>query len=415
MDFGRKRWVSLFACMFAILLAGIIYAWSVFVNPLVQKFGWSAGETSIAYTLHVLVLAVTPILCGKLRAALTMSQYCLVGSVVYGVGVIMCGFIQSSVYELYLYFGVLAGLGGGMLYLSMATYVVQLFPDKRGLAAGLYTACYGCGALFWAPIASMIIESTGKVGSAFLYLGIFFLVGCVVATRFLHEVPPGYQGESGKGGAAPKPLAALSEKTTAQMLGSPMYYLILAIYTCGLCGGMMVLALGSPIIQGSLGYSPEKAAVIVGLFSLASTGGRLFWGFMSDKLGRLTVLVLLGLICSIAMIVLSRMSEEFIFLAAILCVPMCYGAYAALLSPIAVETFGAKHLGMNFNFLFLSFALSALIGPQIIASVKASSGGYGGAFSYGIGFGLAAFLLAVGFMVIIRKQRAELAARTAAK
>ncbi len=406
MDFSKKRWVSLFACMFAILLAGIIYAWSVFVNPLVQKFGWSPGETSIAYTLHVVVLAVTPVLCGKLRSALKMHQYCLIGSIIYGAGVIMCAFIRGSVYELYIYFGLLAGLGGGMLYLSMATYVVQLFPERRGMAAGLYTACYGCGALFWAPIASKIIQSTGKVDSAFLYLGFFFLVGCVVSTRFLYEIPAGYQGEAGKSGVAPAPIASISNKTTGEMLKSPLYYMIIAIYTCGLCGGMMVLALGSPIVQGSLSYSPEKAAFIVGLFAVASTGGRLFWGFMSDKIGRLNVIVILGLICTVAMVLLANVTEDAVFLVALLCIPMCYGSYAAMLSPINVETFGTKSTAMNFNCLFLSFGISALIGPPIVASIKASSGGYHGAFNYGIGFGVAALVLGIVFKIIIQKKRA---------
>jgi OFA family oxalate/formate antiporter-like MFS transporter len=297
-----------------------------------------------------------------------------------------------------------------MLYLSMATYVVQLFPERRGMAAGLYTACYGCGAFFWAPIASMIIENTGKVDSAFLYLGIFFMAGCVLSTRFLYEVPAGYQGEASKSGAAPRPVASLSHKTTVEMLKSPLYYIILGIYTFGLCGGMMVLSLGSPIVQGALNYSPEKAAAIVGLFAIASTSGRMFWGFMSDKIGRLNVAVILGFICTGAMLLLSNVTSEYIFLAALLCVPMCYGSYLAVLSPMNVETFGTKTPAMNFNFLFLSVGISSIIGPPIVASVRASSGGYHGAFYYGIIFGAASTLLAIIFKIIFQKRMREIKA-----
>lgn len=97
------------------------------------------------------------------------------------------------------------------------------------MAAGLYTACYSCGALFWAPIASWIIESTGGPNAAFICLGIFFFIGCVIATRFFYEVPAGYQGEAGKNGVAPKPETSLSEKNPRQMLGSPVYYLVLCV------------------------------------------------------------------------------------------------------------------------------------------------------------------------------------------
>jgi OFA family oxalate/formate antiporter-like MFS transporter len=409
-DFSKKRWISLFACMVVALLASIVYAWSVFVNPLMQKYNWSTGEVAFAYTLHIAALAFTPLLCSKLRAALTMRRYCFIGAAIYGFGVVMCTFIQGSVYELYIYFGILAGLGSGMLYLSMATYVVQLFPEKRGMAAGMYTACYGCGAFFWAPLATFIIGKTGTVDSAFLYMGSCFLVGCIIGSIFLYEIPVGYQGEGGKSGVPAKPVVSVTNLTTSEMLRNPMYWLILFAYICGSVGGMMVLALGSPIVQGSLGYSPEKAAFIVGLFAIASTGGRLFWGVMSDKLGRLNVLVLLGLICTGAMVVLSTITVEFIFLFALLCVPMCYGSYAAILSPINVETFGTKTVAMNFNMLFLSFGISAVIGPPIVTFVKASSGGFHGAFHYGIAFGTAAVVFSIIYKVIFQKKKANLVA-----
>jgi OFA family oxalate/formate antiporter-like MFS transporter len=375
-----------------------------------QKYGWSAGEVSFAYTLHIVALAFTPLLCSKLRAALRMSRYCFIGAAVYGFGIVMCSFIQGSVYELYIYFGILAGLGSGMLYLSMATYVVQLFPEKRGMAAGLYTACYGCGAFFWAPLASFIIGKTGTVDSAFLYMGGCFLVGCLLGSVFLHEIPAGYQGEGGKSGAPAKTVVSVTNLTTSEMLKNPMYYLIVFAYICGSVGGMMVLSLGSPIVQGSLGYSPEKAAFIVGLFAIASTGGRLFWGVMSDKLGRTNILMLLGLICTGAMVVLSTITVELVFLIALLCVPMCYGAYAAILSPINVETFGTKTTSMNFNMLFLSFGISAAIGPPIVSFVRSSSGGFHGAFYYGIAFGSAAVVLSILYKITFLKKKAALIA-----
>ncbi len=410
-DFGKKRWISLFACMGVALLAGVIYAWSVFVNPLIQKYQWTTGEVAFAYTLHIAALAFTPLLCSKLRAALPMRKYCFIGAGVYGFGIAMNAFIQSSVYELYLYFGILGGLGSGMLYLSMATYVVQLFPERRGMAAGLYTACYGCGAFFWAPLATFIIGETGSVDSAFLYMGGAFLVGCIIGSIFLYEIPAGYQGEAGKGGTPAKPpVVSVSNLTTGEMLKTPMYWLILFAYICGSVGGMMVLALGSPIVQGSLGYSPEKAAFIVGLFAVASTSGRLFWGMMSDKLGRLNVLILLGVICTGAMIVLSTITVEYVFLLALLCVPMCYGSYASILSPINVETFGTKAAPMNFNMLFLGFGVSAVIGPPIVTFVRTSSGGFQGAFYYGIAFGSAAVVLSILYKIIFLKKKAELAA-----
>jgi OFA family oxalate/formate antiporter-like MFS transporter len=393
--------------MLSVLFAGIIYSWSVYVNPLVAKFGWSTGETSIAYTINVVFSALVPILAGKLRARMKINRYCLLGALVYGSGLFLCGFIQSSVIELYLYFGVLVGSGIGFIYLGLAPYVVQLFPDKRGLAAGLFTACYGLAAFFWAPAARYIMSSYGDVSNAFIYLSILMTMVLLLVTRFLYEVPAGWQGDPAQGGAkAAAQITALVEKSPKQLLATPLYYVILLMYTCGLISGMMVLSLGSPIIEGSLSYSPEKAAIIVGFFAVASTGGRLFWGWISDVLGRLNVMIILGAITCLCMIILANLDEEYIFIICLLAVPMCYGAYAATLAPVAVETFGARHVTMNYNLLFIAFGLAALIGPQVIAYVRSSSGGYQGAFFYGTIFAAIAVVLAIISKQIMKSQRA---------
>ncbi len=395
------------ASMVCAIFIGIIYSWSVYVNPLVGKYGWTAAETSIAYTINMVFSALVPILVSRLRARLRIRHYCMIGAFVYGGGVILCGFIQSSVIEVYLYFGVLAGGGIGFIYLSLASYVVQLFPDRRGLAAGLYTASYGLAAILWAPAARYIMSNFGDVSTAFIYVGTIMTTVLMVATRFLYEVPAGWRGEPARVNSriAAAQATAISEKSPRELLSTPTYYVIVTMYTCGLISGAMVLSLGAPIIEESLNFSPEKAAIVVGLFALASAGGRLFWGLMSDLLGRLNVLVILGAITCSCMVVLANINDEFIFLICLLAIPMCYGAYAATLSPVAVETFGAQHFTMNYNMLFIAFGLSALVGPQVTAYVKSSSGGYQGAFFYATIFAGIAVLMAVVLKFIIRAQR----------
>ena len=403
MEFSRKRWISLLAAMTCSLFVGIAYSWSVYVNPLSDKFGWTTGEVAMGYTINVLAMALTPIICGPWRARLTISRYTLIGTFIYGGGIILCSFMRSSVWELYLYFGLLVGAGIGIVYLSLASYVVQLFPDRKGMAAGLFTACYGCGAIFWAPAASYIIIATGNVDMAFRYLGIFFCLVLVIATRFLYEIPQGYQGEAGSG-AGPGLSAASVDVAPRRLFTTPLYYIIIGIYSCGLLSGMTFLALGSPILQSTLEFTPEKAAIIVGLFAVAQTLGRLFWGWISDRLGRMNVLVLLGL-CSCACLgIIATVSEQILFISALLALFMCYGAYASLLSPIAVETFGTRYFAMNYNLLFLSFGMAALIGPQETAFVRASSGGYEGAYIYAICFAGIALLCSLLFRVM-RKRR----------
>jgi len=379
MDFRKKRWIALGAAMMSALLVGVIYSFSVYVNPLVEKFGWSKGSVSLAYTLNIVFTAVVPLCCAKLRAKLKISQYCLIGGLLYSAGIILCGYMQSSVYEFYLYFGVLTGAGIGFVYTSLATYVVQMFPDRKGMAAGLYTACYGCAPFFWAPLASYLIINKG-LETAFFYLGIFFFVGLLIVTRLLFEIPEGFSNALIKSQSAKPEAPSVYEKTPRELLTTPLFYVVMVLYTCGMSSGSMALGLGSPILQSSLGYTAEKAAIVVGFFAIASATGRLFWGFLSDKIGRPNVLICLCIITAASMIVLSITGAEFLFIPAIMLIPFCYGAYACTISPATVECFGQKNFTMNYTMVFQVFAFAAVIGPQVIAISELLTGGFQAAF-----------------------------------
>ena len=54
-EFEKKRWKSLLAGVIINLLAGVAYAWSVFVLPLNERYGWSMSELAMAYTLGTIV------------------------------------------------------------------------------------------------------------------------------------------------------------------------------------------------------------------------------------------------------------------------------------------------------------------------------------------------------------------------
>lgn len=408
MEFAQKRWIALVAAMTCALFAGVIYTWSVYVNPLNKLFGWSTASISLAYTINIIFSAIIPVTFVKVRAKLGIANYNLLGAFVFGLGMFLCSTMTGSLWQLYLYFGVLVGGGIGFIYVSLVSYVVQLFPDKRGLAAGLYTAAYGCAALLWAPFASNIIQSTGNPLNAFRTLCFVMTPVIIIGTRFLYNIPAGWAGVPAKD-TVDKPAKpakpAISEKSTAELFSSPLFYVLMIMFTCGLISGSMILSLGSPILQGSLGYTPAKAAVIVGFFAVAQTFGRLFWGWLSDAIGRMNVVTTVGVLTVFALLIMIFTKAEVLYILAILIVPMAYGAYASMLSPTTVETFGAKHFTSNYNVLFYAFAFAALIGPQVVAYFKGKPGGYETAFIWAVGFASLAIILSFVYRSLAAKER----------
>lgn len=408
MDSLNRRWIALIASMVCALFVGVIYTWSVYVNPLSRLFGWSVGSISLAYTINIIVQAFIPVLFIKLRAKLGISNYNLLGAIVFGSGMLLCGQMKGSIWELYLYFGVLVGGGTGFIYVSLVSYVVQLFPDRRGLAAGMFTASFGSAALLWAPWANNIIQTTGSPLNAFRTLGIIMSVVIIIASRFLFTVPVESTGNLVKdndGKQAKFATPAISEKTPVELFFSPLFYVLIIMFTSGLISGSMILSMGSPILQGSLGYTSSEAAVIVGFFAVAQTIGRLLFGWLSDAIGRMNVVTSIGFLTVLALLVLIFVKTEELYIVAILIVPMAYGAYASMLAPTTIETFGGKHFVSNYNVLFYAFAFAALIGPQIVSCYKGAPGGFGNAFIIAVVFAALAIALSFVFRFLVKKEK----------
>ena len=158
-NFKTKRWICFLAALLICVCAGFGYSWSVLQGPIVEKFGWKEGAASLTFTITVVCSTMSPLLFGAIIQKISTRKCILIGAVLFGGGLLLAG-MMTSLWQLYVFFGVLSGLGCGFIYPSLMAYVVKLFPDKSGLASGLGTAAYGSGAIIWAPTAAALIAET---------------------------------------------------------------------------------------------------------------------------------------------------------------------------------------------------------------------------------------------------------------
>ena len=140
---------------------------------------------------------------------------------------------MSQLWQLYLFYGVISGLGVGFIYPSMMAYVVRLFPEKSGMASGLGTAAYGSGAILWAPVAAALIRSVNLRGT-FCILGGAFLVLILLGSTLLVEPPQDLrEALCPVSGNAPVQTEGLRR---GQMVKTAAFYGMVVIFTCGLVG-----------------------------------------------------------------------------------------------------------------------------------------------------------------------------------
>ncbi|MGI6084642.1 MAG: OFA family MFS transporter [Acetivibrionales bacterium] len=394
----KKRWTMLVANVIINICVGVGYAWSVFQTPLIDIFGWSTAEASLAFTLIMGVSAIPMPFVGKLQEYIKPRAIILAGGLLYGICVFLTGYAKSLT-ALYLSFGILAGLGQGTVYSTGISNMIKLFPDKRGLCSGLLAAGMGSGAVIIAPVAANLINKFG-VQDTFKILGVCFTIiicalSALIATAPENFKPEGWNPENKKTNSLD-----IADKNWRQMLKDPRFYLIAGMFTAGTISGMMIIGHASPLFQETIKVSPQTAAILVGFLSMCNTSGRILWGLISDKIGRFNTILILYIIIGISMFGLAINLGSTAFIIFMMVVGLCYGGFMSLIASLTADSFGPKNLAINFGIMFNAYGLASFIGPRLGAVIQqANNGSFAQAFYFSVFICIAGMILTIGAMV----------------
>ena len=378
MNFEKKRWRLLFTGMIIELCAGLPYSWSVFQNLLAEKYQWSTIGTAGAYSFASICMLVFSLLAaGPLMKRLGLRPFLFAGGVIYALGTLGCGMIRGDIWELYLFYGVCIGVGTAILYPTLTSYAVRLFPDHPGLASGVMVGGYGCGPFVIAPLLAAIYEMTGDISQAFLLLGGLFAVIILPLSISLCEPPLNW--EIKKGGAThTSGTSHLSKQfTRKEMLKSGTFYLLYITFAIAVTSGTMLITQASPILQDNFNMEVAAAAGIVGGLSLSNTLGRLLWGGVSDRIGKSGSLLAVHALMLAGFFMLLTHQLALCVLALLLCI-FCFGGASTLLAPSTAEYFGASTLKENYTVMFSIFSVAGIGGPMLLTNF-----GYRNAFLFG--------------------------------
>lgn len=408
MNVLRKRRISLLAGVMIEILVGVNYAYSVFQQPLMQKYGWTVQETALGYTVYfVVVLFSTLFLCEKVKKGMGIKRIVRWGALFYGLGVFMMSFIQKSPYELYLYFGVFAGFGCIMISPSITAYAMKLFPEKPGFAGGCTTAGYGMGAILWAPFVSKITETAGDIKYAFLFLGLLFLACIFAASMFLFEIP---QNVAINAESKRKQKSTLAKEESIYdvdrkgmfrltIFYKTMYALII-VFICG----TMIITQASPMLQDGFGVSSLEASVVVSLCALTNTVGRSVWGWLSDRVGQIRILLVTHIFLIVFQTIILSIENKSLFILSLLGITFCFGGASSLVAPMTRKIFGNRNLEKNYSVTFSSFAISGIVGSFLISFFRQNFGSFSVSFAFCNVLSLVALCLMKGSLKLERNE-----------
>lgn len=396
-----RRWPIAVAAALIQAAVGVVYAWSVFRDPLAHELGRTVSEVTLAYSVNLFSLGIFAFLGGLWMRRVGPRTVALTAGLLYGLGLLLTGLFGSHLWALYLGFGVLGGIGRGLGWVAPVATTVQWFPDRRGLICGISAAANGLGALVAAPLATASIDEVGVLPT-FSVAGGVLLVLVVGAALALREPPDGYcppgwrftQGQQAAGqqrlGGQTLGQQAASQDTTGdgreytvrEALRTPQWYGIWAMLFVSSSAGLALYSHASPMVQQVTGIGPMAAAGVVAALSLANTVGRLGWAWLSDVVGRRQVFVaiLLLLAASLRALPLAASVTAFTLLAAT--AMLCFGGGLGTMPAWAADAFGARHVGPIVGLLMTAQGCGAIVGPLLQALAVERVGSYGPGLSW---------------------------------
>jgi OFA family oxalate/formate antiporter-like MFS transporter len=378
---GLNRWLLVAAGLLLQFSIGAVYAWSVFAKALqdAPAFNLSRVEASLPFTVTIGMIFIGSYIGGRIQDRKGPRLVALIGGVIYAVGVVLASFTQNGdqLWLIIVGYGVISGFGLGFAYIVPIAMLLKWFPDKRGLITGLAVGGFGFGAVLTSPVARWLIaQDPERPTSAFLPLGIAYLVMSLVGASFFRNPPtgftvPGYEPVAPGGGEVGE-----KDYTQGEALRTPQWYLLTAILTLNVSAGIALISQAAASAEDIAGYTVTGAATVVGVLAIFNGGGRIIWAAASDFIGRMPAFAAMLGLQGVCLLVLPHASNEALFFILAAVVYLCYGGGFGTMPATAGDYFGVRYAGAIYGLMLLGWSLGGIVGPIIVSALIGEAKAY---------------------------------------
>jgi OFA family oxalate/formate antiporter-like MFS transporter len=373
-----NRWGIALAGIFMQVALGAVYAWSVFVKPLIKQFGWTNPQVTLTFTISILVLGFAAFFGGLWLNKKGPRIVALTGGFLYGLGIFLASFSANKLWWLYMSYGVIGGMGLGFGYIVPIAVLVKWFPDRRGLITGIAVGGFGAGALVTAPVARHLIDSVGVLPT-FMYLGIAYLVVTLAAGSFMQNPPDGWKPDGWSPSASQVSNRAAKDYKLGEAVMTWQYWALWLLLFLNVTAGISLISQESPIFQEFAKVTALVAAGMVGIVSIGNACGRVFWAWVSDGITRKATFFVMFLVQVGLFWLLPTLSNATYLTVISFIILMCYGGGFGTMPAFAADYFGAKNVGPIYGLMLTAWGLASAFGPLIVAHLHQASGSYVGA------------------------------------
>jgi oxalate/formate antiporter len=405
---ATRWWQLLMGFLVMMVISSPQYVWTLFVPSFQKTTGAALSE--VQWTITILIVVQTWLSPAQGYLVEKLGPKLLIG-----VGVLLsgAGWIASSTIDslagLYASYGLLGGVGTGIVYIGVIGLMVKWFPERRGFATGVVAAGYGFGAILTTfPIDSML-KASGYQHTLFIFGAIFAAVGLVGALAL--RAP-----EAAEVATAPVLASTAASASPREMLRSPVFWLMFVMMSMMSTGGLMVITQFTSFAK-AFGIDGTTNVIILGMTMAAIptaltfdriTNGltRPFFGWVSDHIGRENTMAIAFILEGAAIYVMLQYRADPLMLVVLSgLVFFGWGEIFSLFPATLTDTFGTEHATTNYGFLYMAQGVGSILGAPVAAKIFETTGSWLPVFFLVIGMDVLTGLLALFVLKPMRRCR----------
>ncbi|MGD8882147.1 MAG: MFS transporter [Desulfobacterales bacterium] len=355
---------------------GTYISYGVLFNSLLSEFGWSRASIAGASSMAFLLSGFLSIFVGRLNDRIGPRKLMTVTGVFFGLGFLLMSRL-NEIWQLYLFFGIIFGIGLSSIDVISLTTIARWFVRKRGIVTGIVKVGTGAGQMIIPFLTSILIVSYGWRNSCFI-IGAVVLIILVSIAQVLRRDPGlmGLSADWGEEGPADKSVLAPEGLSRREALRTRQFWTICAANLSIVFCLMIVMVHIVPLAQ-DIDVPATRAAGVLSTIGGVSMAGRFISGLTIDRIGSKKVMIFSFILLIIGLLWLQIAKELWMLYLFAVIYGIAHGGFFTTISPMVAEFFGIKAHGALFGIVVFSGTFGGALGPFLAGYIFDVTGGYG--------------------------------------
>jgi MFS family permease len=386
-----------------VLSSGLNMSFGVFLRTLVHDYGWTTSMVSLTYSIFMISAGVASFTAGRLADRYSPRLVFLGGGLIYGLGILLAS-QTSTIWHLYLFYGVMAGIGNSPMNIIATMSVSRWFSKAQGLAMGILNSGTGAGPAIFGPLAGYLIITYGWKDS-YIILGLTAWAIALGSFTLLRNDPRDIgarpYGDDAEAAGTPRSSRTLDMPSAPSQIWQfrdivrtrTFWELAVLHFSCCVCHAIPLLHIVPYAEQ--VGLSKLSAAWVLGMSGVSSFVGRIFWGVFADRHGAKSAFVVSTFAQALMMIwvIDARHPLMFYFWATV------WGfGYGGVMPPYALfvkQYYGMAAFGVTYGAIMVAAQLGMAGGGLVAGLLYDVSGSYTSSWILSIVSGLVTAFVAM--------------------